>query len=174
MQRFASIIDGNSCLLAVNRYPNGYIRALRLDIGTFASRLAQTVAYGILHLQSRKLSVAQSIIGATCRNGNSGTVTNHRCPRQCLYALIERLGTISLNATHDAQNTRSNTRPQTRTITIHLRSEERDTTLQGAHALSTQTLQLIGQDMLKPLRACSEEFKLIVCHRGSFVIGDGC
>ena len=84
-------------------------------------------------------------------------------------------GIFSLEVlTVDAQNTRSDARPQTRTIAFHLSSEERDTALQGAHALGAQTLQLVGKNMFKPLRACSEEFKLIVCHRGSSVIGDGC
>ena len=150
----------------MNRYPNGHIRTLRLYIGAFASRFAQAVAYGILHLQPCKLSVAQSIVGTTCSNGNSGAIADHRCPRQCLYAIIERFGAIGLNTTHNAQNARSNARPQAHTVAFHLRSEKSDTALQGAHALSAQTLQFVGKNMLKPLRARSKKLKLSVVHKG--------
>ncbi len=167
MQRFARVVDGNGGLLAMERHPNGHIGALRLHIGAFATRIAQAIAHGILHLQSRELGVAQRIVGTTCRNGNRRTFADDHSPRKLLHATIKGIGAIGIHTAHHPQHARGNARPQADPVALHLVAEERHPALQGTHALRTKALQLIGQDLLKPLRARSEEFKFSVVHRGS-------
>ena len=136
----------------------------RIHIGSAAPNIAESIAYGIFHLQGGELRVYKIGIGAPRMDSDCRAFADVIFPAKCSRPFVKLVSVECRYARQHKLDARGNPTPEANAVRIAQRCEKRDAPVLHAYARNAEPAQFISQDWLEPARAARKVFRLSPRH----------